>query len=260
MYSEHESAFPSQQSPSGLKGFLRRLMPNAPSEQSRNDRHRWVICDRYLPRDENLRIVEIGCAPGVLLLSYHKRYRYEPWGIDYSHTGVAKARQLFRSASLNPGNIVEADFFAQAVTEKFGEFFDVVTSHGFIEHFDQPTDVVRRHVNLLRVGGFLVVSIPNLRGFNYLRVRMSCPEKLVMHNLAIMKLPVFRSIFKDPGFGLETLFVGWVGTITLRHLYPDWLPDFDAIIDKALWFVARDRHFETALFSPHLMYIGRRLW
>lgn len=257
-HSEYDHAC-SHQNDRGLKRLLRRLAPNAPWEQSVGERRRWAICDRYLPQDGNLRVVEIGCAPGKILLSYHKRYGYQPWGIEYSHVGVMKSREVFVSSGLNPNYIVEADFFSEDITEKFGGFFDVVTSHGFIEHFDEPAHVVRRHVSLLRPGGFLVVVIPNLRGFNYLRVRTACPEKIAIHNFDIMKRSAFHSLFKDPELWLEDLFVGYVGTLTLRHLFPDWLPDFESIIDKILWLFVGDRGFETAFFSPHLMYIGKRV-
>ena len=49
--------------------------------------------------------------------------------------------------------------------------FDVVMSRGFIEHFDEPSSVVDRHLDLLKPGGLLVVSIPNLRGVNGLLTR-----------------------------------------------------------------------------------------
>lgn len=242
-----------------FKRLFHKLMPNAPWGESLGDRHRWIICDRHLPKNDKYRVVEIGCAPGTYLLGYSKRYGYEPWGIDYSHAGVMQTRKVFDSVGLNPEYIIEADFFSEQITERFRGFFDVVTSHGFIEHFDEPENVIKHHVSLLRPGGFLLVSIPNLRGFNYLRVRMAYPKKLAMHNLSIMRLSAFQSIFKNPEFGLEELFIGYFGTLTLRHVFPSWLPDFDSIIGKILWLIVGDRGFETSFFSPYLMYIGRRI-
>jgi 2-polyprenyl-3-methyl-5-hydroxy-6-metoxy-1,4-benzoquinol methylase len=41
-----------------------------------------------------------------------------------------------------------------------------LVSWGLIEHFTDTESVISAHVNLLKPGGILIVSIPNLRGFN----------------------------------------------------------------------------------------------
>ena len=242
---------------SKFRRFLRSLMPNAPWSDTQADRHRLFISDRYLPRNSHFKLLEVGCASGRFLLSYNLRYGYEPWGIDYSSEGVAKARELFTSVGLDSSRIMQEDFFSEAIINNYTEFFDIVISHGFIEHFGDPLPVISHHVMLLRSGGLLLITIPNLLWFNYLRVKVSFPAKLAMHNLKIMNRATFRSLFDQ--FKLQHLFVGYVGTISLRHLFPSWFPDIDSISDKLLWLFLRHHAIPNRFFSPDLMYIGRKL-
>ena len=133
-----------------------------------------------------------------------------------------------------------------------------MVSHGFIEHFKDPTPVLTRHIRLLSPGGVLIVTIPNLRWFNSLRYRIPYPEKLAVHNLTIMKRSIFKALFENPELHLHALYVGWIGTLSLRHVFPKWLPDFASIVDKMIWLILRDHAIKTPFFSPNLIYIGKR--
>lgn len=252
------SADPVKKTESIIRKRLHQLFPKAPWDESLAERKRWYIADQLLPCDNKLRVVEIGCAPGNILLSYWKRYGYEPWGIEYTHEGVVKTREMYSKAGLDPSQVHEGDFFSDEVTEKYSEFFDVVTSHGFIEHFTDPLPVLERHLKLLRRGGYLVVTIPNLRGFNNFRIRGKHREKIALHNLDIMEQAHFNSLFFNSNLDLEVLFTGFIGTMSLRHFFPSWMPDFESVFEKMLWLALGDRGLETSFFSPHIMCIARR--
>jgi hypothetical protein len=57
--------------------------------------------------------------------------------------------------------------------------------------------VVDRHLELLKPGGLLVVTIPNLRGINLSLTRLFHRELIPMHNLEIMSKAAFSRLF-DP--------------------------------------------------------------
>lgn len=242
-----------------LKNFFVRLFPDAPWEEKQADLHRWQICDRYLSHNVKGKVLEVGCAPGGFLVSYNKRYGYNPWGFDYSPEGVTKTQKNFMDHGLNPDQVKVADFFSDEIINKYAQQFDLVTSHGFIEHFENVADVVQRHITLLKKGGLLLITIPNLRGFNYFRAQISSPEKLAMHNLSIMQKSAFTDIFTKHESQLEPLFSGYIGTLTIRHLLPKWMPDMEGIVDKMLWLLLKDNALPSSFFSPHLMYIGRKI-
>ena len=252
----HESV---THSPSRVKRMIRLAVGNPQWMNGQIALHRTKIVDAFLPTNRHFKCLEVGCAPGHLLVSYNSRYGYEPWGIDYSEEGVKQTRRLLESRGLDASRAVKADFFSDEIIERFAGFFDVVTSHGFIEHFNDVLPLITRHVELLRPGGLLLVQIPNLRWFNYFRCKFCHPhpDRLAMHNLAIMRLSAFRSAFEH--CGLEHGFVGYVGTATLRHVFPSWMPDIDSWVDKLLALCLKSHALTSRFFSPYLMYIGTKL-
>lgn len=51
---------------------------------------------------------------------------------------------------------IKADFFSWETDRRF----NVVTSLGFIEHFKNPRECIRRHWNLMADGGYMDVGLP----------------------------------------------------------------------------------------------------
>ena len=144
---------------------------------------RKVLIEPHLPRRTDWKLVEVGSAPGLRLVEMNRRLGYIPYGVEYSAPGVEINRQTFAANGLDPALVIHADFFSYEFQEKFHEYFDVVTSYGFIEHFSDAAVVVRKHVDLLKKGGRLLVVIPNLRSVRLLVTRFLSPEVVGQHNL-----------------------------------------------------------------------------
>jgi len=126
-----------------------------------------------------MKFLEIGCAPGKTLSWVAAVLRAEVSGVDYSEPGVRVARKLFRELHLT-ADLRNEDVFATT----FGDqTFDVVYSAGVIEHFEDPSAIVRIHVKLLKSGGLALITVPNLGGWYG---RIASPATLAIHNLDIM--------------------------------------------------------------------------
>ncbi len=69
--------------------------------------------------------------------------------------------------------------------------FDVVYSAGVIEHFEDPSRIVRIHAELLKPGGLALITVPNLRG---IYGRLASEETLAIHNLDIMTPQALRGL------------------------------------------------------------------
>jgi 2-polyprenyl-3-methyl-5-hydroxy-6-metoxy-1,4-benzoquinol methylase len=138
-----------------------------------------------------MRVLEIGFAPGKYLSWVGKRLGARVAGLDYSPSGIATAKKLFDAVG------VEADLRCEDLFETTFEpgSFDLVYSLGVIEHFDDPRDIVSRHVSLVRPnGGMALVAIPNFGGI-YGRIQRSFdPESLLIHNLDIMSVEALRRV------------------------------------------------------------------
>lgn len=131
--------------------------------------------------------LEIGCAPGKMLSWVAGVLGAHVSGLDLSDPGIRVARKLFAelglSADLRRENVFETSFAEES--------FDVVYSAGVIEHFEDPSDLVRIHTRLVKPGGLALITIPNLRG---LYGRLASQETLDIHNLDIMTPAAMRRL------------------------------------------------------------------
>ncbi len=237
------------------------------SVNSYTDRVLWEhIYPAFLPLTAGLKVLEVGSAPGEHLIAFHRRFGYDAYGVDYSEVGVLQNRALFAREGINPDHVLRADFFGEDFRARFRESFDVVVSRGFIEHFDDPAEVVARHVELLKPGGILVVSIPNLSGLNYRLARFFDAACAAMHNRAIMSLPSFRRLFSAPG--MDELYCGYLGLFdfdlfqaepgTYRERVRRCAKAPQLLLNLLFRFLSRRGGLTHPAVSPHLLYIGRK--
>lgn len=129
-----------------------------------------------------MRVLEIGFAPGTLLAWVGKKLKAEVAGVDFSSNGLAAAKDLFDALSFS-GDLRNESVFETSFADAS---FDVVYSLGVIEHFRDPRPIVRRHVELARPGGVVIITVPNYRGiYGRIQKALDAPN-LELHNLDIM--------------------------------------------------------------------------
>jgi SAM-dependent methyltransferase len=225
-----------------------------------------TLLSRYVPMRCGATVVEIGSAPGRNLLEFNRRFGYVPFGIEYTAAGAEVNRELFRQHNLDPDTVIQADLFDDQRLAAYRERFDIVYSAGLIEHFDDSRGAVERHVSLLAPGGILIVTIPNLRGLNWILCKLSCPDLLGIHNLNIMDPRRWRALFE--GLGLTHLHSGSYGVIDLGLIdgHPSMLGEpalkmlrvANIMISGALQHVPNAFLIDTRWTSPLLVYIGRK--
>lgn len=227
-----------------------------------------ILFKRYLPADmRGMSALEVGSAPGTFLVRLAQAFGVEPFGVEYTANGVAQNRQAFEDNGLNPDNVIAADFFSEDFQQAHQGKFDLVISRGFIEHFTNAGEVVERHVNLLKPGGYLVVMIPNLRWIYYGWTWLFNREQIPLHNVDIMRLSRFCALF--PGM-MQKKYCNYFGTFSFwlftAHPASKLMPRIIRLLWKAqrllnlvfrLFF--RSRGLETRVFSPNLIFIGQKL-
>jgi SAM-dependent methyltransferase len=165
------------------------------------------VFDKYLPVNENCLALEIGGAPGQYLMYMAKAYKYQPHSLDYSETGNEQTLRNFRAARMQV-RVYKKDLFAGNCERDMPQF-DLVYSLGFIEHFDDLNEVVKRHVALLKPGGTLLLGTPNLRGIYRFFLCRTAPDHVAVHNLDTMNLSNWDSFENE--LGLKRLFRGYIG-------------------------------------------------
>ncbi len=140
------------------------------------------------------RYIEIGCAPGKILAWVASVLHAEVLGLDYSEPGIAKCRVLFDTLGLK-AKLYHEDFFKHHLQRAS---FDVVTSFGVIEHFDDARFAVQKHIDLVRPGGVALITIPNYGGIYGLLQGCCDAPNLALHNLKIMNTTALMALVDSP--------------------------------------------------------------
>jgi SAM-dependent methyltransferase len=163
------------------------------------------VFDRELPNISGLSILEVGGAYGEYLLYLTRRFGYKAYSLDYSRVGNEQTLETFARAGI-PVEVFERDLFADnANLPKF----DIVYSLGFIEHFDDPLNVVARHLDLLKPGGILLLGVPNYGGIYRNVLRRLAPSIERTHNMQAMDLANWKQ-FTDK-LPIDPIFTNYVG-------------------------------------------------
>ena len=219
------------------------------------DRQLWrEILPKFLPRGP-ARVIELGSAPGRNLLRWREMYGYEVFGADISLQGLQLQRELFARHGIDDRHTLHADFLAPAFQAEREESFDIVHSAGLVEHFTNPADAIAAHLRILKPGGLLVVSVPNLAGI----YRHLLPKAVVrVHNLGIMRLPAFAALFPPrvrPLFcdyhGRLNLGIAYAGDTTLSRA----LLKLQILANVSMWVVPIPENRWT---SPQLLFVGQK--
>lgn len=150
------------------------------------------LFEKIIPQGNGKKCLEIGCFPGHFLMYFTKNLNYIPYGLDYTDH-LQKMNNFFKQNGVNNLTLFKDNF------ENFDpdEQFDLVCSFGFIEHFYDYQTVLKKHILLVKPGGYLIISCPNFTHFQVLLHRMVDIEELQKnHNFNAMDLDVWEEILE----------------------------------------------------------------
>jgi SAM-dependent methyltransferase len=111
---------------------------------------------RDLPR--GLRVLDVGCGSGVHGAELKRLLGHRVTGVDISAASIAKAQARLEAAHV-------ADVTKPA-EYPFPPGFDLIVFSDILEHLYDPVAVLRSHVELLKPGGRILVSLPNIAIWN----------------------------------------------------------------------------------------------
>lgn len=163
------------------------------------------LFDKYLI--PNGTCFEVGCYPGNYSIYLGKKFNYTISGIDKTPHIVDRLPQLFKSKGVKVGQLYYEDFLNFQPSEKY----DVVCSYGFIEHFLDLEMILKKHIDLLKPSGILIITCPNFTRGQYLFHKLFDSENLKHHVLKSMSLSRWRPILKEND--MELLCDGYYRTV-----------------------------------------------
>ncbi|NMX21364.1 hypothetical protein C5S30_02780 [ANME-1 cluster archaeon GoMg4] len=109
--------------------------------------------------DKGDRLLDIGCGDGTLGYFAKRNYK-EVYGIDISDNALKIAERR--------GIITKKVNFNEEGLPFENYYFDAVTCLDVIEHVFEPRDIIKEINRVLKNGGSLVISAPNIRHLSHL--------------------------------------------------------------------------------------------
>jgi 2-polyprenyl-3-methyl-5-hydroxy-6-metoxy-1,4-benzoquinol methylase len=159
---------------------------------------------RFVPRGGSC--FEVGCYPGNYLAYFGRRFGYTVSGIDTTPFIRDKMPAFLESLGVPVGELHCGEFMAFQT----GKQYDMVFSNGFVEHFENYREVIRKHIALVKPGGTIVLSAPNFRNLQFVLHWMLDRQNLRRHVLSAMNLGAWHSVLSESG--MEPLYHGYYRT------------------------------------------------
>jgi 2-polyprenyl-3-methyl-5-hydroxy-6-metoxy-1,4-benzoquinol methylase len=139
------------------------------------------------------RLLDVGCADGAFVVAAKGR-GYQASGIDIMQSAI----EFGRSES---GLDLECGDFTDGHLQ--GDSYDVVTMWATLEHLDQPAAFLDEAQRVLRPGGLLAVSVPNIASLTHRLLRRRDRYVSVEH-LNYFSPNVLSTILRRHGLVVET--------------------------------------------------------
>ncbi|HXQ27964.1 MAG TPA: class I SAM-dependent methyltransferase [Gemmatimonadales bacterium] len=174
------------------------------------------------------RVLDIPCGEGAFL-ARAQRAGHVGYGVDIANRLEGRGVRFAR-ADMNGG----LPFAAGA--------FDAVVCIDGIEHLERPFDFVHECRRVLRPGGVLIVSTPNisalrsrwrwlLTGFhNKQKVPLNEADPTPWHHVSLLSFPMLRYMLHREGFELRTIATNRIKAVSWLYL-PLW--PITAVVTKA---------------------------
>jgi SAM-dependent methyltransferase len=200
--------------------------------------------------------IELGGFPGYYTIFLKKHLGVEACLLDYFiHPGIITELCRVNEMDSREIQIIETDLFKHVPKEKY----DLVLSCGLIEHFKDTKDIIQRHVQFLKPGGSLFITLPNFRGFNGWVQKTFDPGNYEKHEIGCMDPELLKKIVED--LGLEVVQSVYYGR------FSTWLENWEQQnllvkrLLKTAWFAGKVFTkiipFESKSLSPYILIEAR---
>lgn len=154
--------------------------------------------------------IELGGFPGYYAVFLKKYLKLEVTLLDYFvHQPITEELLSTNGLAKDAIQIIETDLFKYNTPEQY----DLVLSCGLIEHFNDTTDIIKRHIAFVKPGGTLFITLPNFKAVNGWFQRKFDKENYDKHNIDCMDPVLLANICKVAG--LEVVQARYFGNFSI---------------------------------------------
>ncbi|MBW7996397.1 MAG: class I SAM-dependent methyltransferase [Candidatus Glassbacteria bacterium] len=130
-----------------------------PRTRNFSDLHKLFV--RCLPGTRGKRFMELGCYPGRFLWYFATHFGCRVSGMEYVESCCRATEKNLARENIQ-SEIINADLFKYDPGSN--ESWDIIASFGLVEHFVDGELIIQRHLELVKPGGLVIVTVPNLQG------------------------------------------------------------------------------------------------
>jgi len=192
------------------------------------------LLHRFQRYRKTRRILDVGCGTGVFLHIARKN-EWEVYGTELFKQGAEYAKEAY-NIDIFQGELKGVNFA--------NSFFDVVTLFEVIEHLQNPLEYLKEIFRILRKGGFLFLTTPNLSSLNFLIRREKWCVVTPSSHIYYFTATTIRKILGLAGFKILELKVRGFNLTNLIIL------DKPASSEERIYFQVRKRKFFKKFLKP----------
>ncbi len=200
-------------------------------------------------------LLEIGGFPGYYSVWASKECQVKSTLLDFvilpALVDQLKAANNFEGEI----QILEMDLFSNNELTKELNAYDLVISNGLIEHFPDTQNILEKHVQFLKNGGQLFISLPNFKGLNGWFQKTFDSENYAKHFIPCMDIDLLTSICTQ--MNLKNVQVTYTGGFMLWLENEASQPAWVKIFKKTCWLPLKIFFtlipIQTKTFAPYIL-------
>ncbi|MFZ4101321.1 MAG: class I SAM-dependent methyltransferase [Sphingobacterium thalpophilum] len=201
--------------------------------------------------------IELGGFPGYYSIFLYKYLGVSTTLFDYFiHPDILK--KVLNKNGLDESEIpvIENDVFHYHPEQKY----DLVLSCGLIEHFKDTKDIIERHLEFLKPGGTLFITLPNFRSVNGWVQKTFDRDNYLKHYIECMDTKYLAAILEE--VGMKSIKSSYFGRYSVWLENKDQKSGLTKAFIKSIWFigkvVTKVLPFESKLLSPYIVLEAKR--
>jgi len=188
-----------------------------------------------LKADKNLKTaVELGGFPGYYTVYLKKYQQLDTTLFDYYiHRPIINDLLKVNGLMQADVNIIENDLFTYQPAVQY----DLVTSFGLIEHFNDTKDIINQHLKFLKPGGVLFITLPNFKSLNGWVQRKFDLDNYHKHNIESMNPALLADYCRQ--LGLKEVEAMYDGRFSVWLENKQQQSNFTKAFLKTLWLAGK---------------------
>lgn len=201
--------------------------------------------------------IELGGFPGYYAIFLRKYFSLDTTLFDYYiHQEIIEKLFAENDLALADIKIIEADLFSYEPSTTY----DLVSSFGLIEHFQDTQDIIKRHIHFLNDKGTLFITLPNFKGVNGWIQKVFDPYNYRKHYIQCMDIDFLSATAKN--LNLQDVQVFYSGGFSTWLENKENKPFLVSAFVKMVWLLGKIVHkilrIESKWLSPYIVLIATK--